>query len=173
MPATHAFGVNKDRVGVAELFQDRPRNVVLRFPAIIERDNRASGWNAFLAALPGEQVLQADDCNPFVFQLLHLFLEIFRSDFGVGMTHFIHKPVITKDDDLRGLIDNWLARFRRNRCGCSSRSRTRRRRGLGLRRERIVGVKMEETEPKEQDRNSKSTGHKRSIAFMRARAKYK
>ena len=53
----HALGVNEHGKGVAEFFHDRPRDFILRFPAVVERNHGAPRRNVFLAALPSEQIL--------------------------------------------------------------------------------------------------------------------
>ena len=55
--AAHAFGVNKHCERIAVLLHNRPRDFVLRFPAIIEGNDSAARRYVFLAPLPGEQIL--------------------------------------------------------------------------------------------------------------------
>src|SRR5439155_686577 len=119
-----AFGINEHRERVPTFFHDRPRDLVLRFPAIIEADDRASRRYIFLATPPRQQILHADYGNPGIFELFHLRLEIGRCDLGARLANFIDRAVITKDDGLRGLIANgfrnlWLRSRWAN--GCRSR----------------------------------------------------
>ena len=55
--AAYAFGVNEHCERVAVLLHNRPRDFVLRFPAIIEGNDRASRWYVLFAAFPCEQIL--------------------------------------------------------------------------------------------------------------------
>src|SRR5438093_428781 len=106
-----AFGINEHRERVPKFFHDRPRDLVLRFPAIIEADDRASRRYIFLATPPRQQILHADYGNPGIFELFHLRLEIGRCDLGARIANFVDQAVITKDDGLRRLIDNGFGNF--------------------------------------------------------------
>src|SRR5215471_7654576 len=109
MSALNAFGVNEHRKGITVLLHDRPADVVLRFPAIIERDDRTARGNVLIAASPRQIILQTNHSDTGVLQLLHLRFEICGRDLRVRASHLIHKTVITEHDRLRGLIHNRLS----------------------------------------------------------------
>ena len=117
MTAAHAFGVNKHREWIAVFFQNGPGDFILRFPSVIDGDNGAARRNIFLAAFPGKKVLHADDGDAAIFQLCHLRFESRRRDLGVRVSDVVDEAVITKNDDLRGLIDNRLGRLERGGVG--------------------------------------------------------
>jgi hypothetical protein len=119
-----AFRINEHRERVSKFFHDRPRDLVLRFPAIIEADDRASRRYIFFATPPREQILHADYGNPGIFELFHLRLEVGRCDLGARIANFVDQAMITKDDGLRRLIDNGFGNFRRRRCTRNTRART-------------------------------------------------
>src|ERR1700730_2546356 len=120
MSALNAFGINEERDRISEFLQDGPGDLVLRFPAIVEGDDGAARWDTFLTASPGEIILHADYGDTLVFEHLHLCLEIRRSDLSAWRAHLINKAMITKNDGLRGLIDNHLAALS-NGCYCAGR----------------------------------------------------
>src|SRR6266404_153439 len=122
----NAFGVNEHREGVAEFFHKWPRDFVLRFPAVIERDHGAARRNIFLTALPCEEVLQTDDRDAAVLQHFHLLLEHRWRDLRTGIAHFVDQAVVAKDNRLGGLIDDRLGNSRRGRCRAGSFRRRRR-----------------------------------------------
>src|SRR4029077_5651085 len=88
-PAANTFGINEHREGVAEFFHDRPRDFVLRFQAVIEADHGASWRNIFLAALPSQQILHADNGYAAVLELFHLRLKCRWRDLGSGKANFL------------------------------------------------------------------------------------
>ena len=111
MPAPHTFGVDKHGEWIPEFFHDRPGNLVLRFPAIIECDDGAARRNVFLTAFPGQKILHGDDGDAAIFQLLHLLFEGLRCDFRVRPVDLIDETVVSKNADLSSLIDRhflWL-----------------------------------------------------------------
>src|SRR3954468_24119668 len=113
MPGPNAFGVNEKGYRIIVLLQNRPGDFVLRFPAVIESDDRALGRNSFLAPTPGQEILHRDDSNALFLKLFHLLLKERRRDLGVRPFHDVHKPVIPEDDDLSVLVDDRLADDRR------------------------------------------------------------
>ena len=52
MAAAHAFGVNEKSKRIVELLHDRPADLVLGFPTVIERDDGAARRNIFLPTFP-------------------------------------------------------------------------------------------------------------------------
>src|SRR5437667_10306246 len=100
MPTADAFGVNEHRKGVAKSLHNWPGHVVLRFPAVIETDNRATRRNIFFAALPGQKILHPDYGDAAIFQLLHLLFKHLGRDFGIRPAHLIDETVIAINDDL-------------------------------------------------------------------------
>src|SRR6266446_3447452 len=77
-----AFRINEHREWVSKFFHDRPPDLVLRFPTIIEADDRASRRYIFFATLPGEQILHADYGDPGILELFHLRFKRSRCDLG-------------------------------------------------------------------------------------------
>ena len=131
VPRLNAFGVDEERDGVVEFFQDRPCDFVLRFPAVVESKDRALRGNRFLAAPPREKILHGNHSDPLVLQLLHLRFERLRRDLRVRVPDIIDETVITENHDLRVLIDDRFCRNRRSRGRCSGRRSGRFRRGRG------------------------------------------
>src|SRR6266481_7366307 len=80
--STSASGINEHRERVSKLFHDRPPDLVLRFPAIIETNDRASRRYIFFAPPPRQQILHADYGDTRILELFHLCLEIGRCDLG-------------------------------------------------------------------------------------------
>ena len=134
VPRLDAFGVNEERDGVVEFFQDRPGDFVLRFPAVVESKDRAFRGDRFLAAPPRKKILHGNHSDPLVLQLLHLRFERLRRDLRVGPPDVVNETVITEDYDLRVLIDDGLRGNRRSRGGDDDRLRCRSGRGRGSRR---------------------------------------
>jgi hypothetical protein len=95
MSPLNAFGVNEHREWVTELFQNRPSGFVLRFQTVIERENRTTWRNVFLAPSPRQIILQTNHGNAAIFQLLHLFLELLRRYLRIRTANIIHNSVIT------------------------------------------------------------------------------
>src|ERR1043166_3665137 len=87
--AGNPLGVEEQRYGIPQLFQDRPRDFVLGFPAVIERDYGAARRNILLSALPCEQILQADYRDAAVFQQFHLLLKHRRRDLRSRITDLV------------------------------------------------------------------------------------
>src|SRR5664279_2016913 len=108
MPGPNAFGIDEERHRIIEFLQDRPRNFMLRFPAVVEGQNRALRRDRLLAASPGEEILHGYDGDILVLQLLHLRLERLRGDLRIGSPDTVNKAVVTENDDLRILIDRRL-----------------------------------------------------------------
>src|SRR5437870_2519029 len=120
LPATqatsaYAFCINEHRKRVSKFFHDRPPDLVLRFPAVIECNDRASRWNILFATLPREQILHADYRDAGILELFHLRLEVGRCDLGAWIANFVDQPMITKNDGLGRLVDNGFGNFRRGR----------------------------------------------------------
>src|SRR3981081_2226964 len=131
MPRANPLGVNEERDRVIEFFQDRPRDFVLRFPAVIERDDGALGRDRFLAASPGEEILHRNNGDALVLQLLHLRFERLRRDLRIRGPDVIDETVVTQNHGLRVLIDDGFGRSRRSRRSGGGRRGRRRPRGGG------------------------------------------
>src|SRR6267143_2608214 len=138
--AAYAFGVDEQCERVAEFFHNRPGHLILRFPAIIKRDDSASRRDIFLTAFLRQKILHWDYSDAAIFQLLHLLLEGLRSYFGVRPVHLIDETVVAKNDGLRSLIDRHPLWLRGDRTGLDCRRhrdayrRARRSRSYGRRR---------------------------------------
>src|SRR5258708_4643212 len=89
-------GVNEHRKSVAKFLHNWPGHIILRLPAVIERDNGAARWNIFFATLPGQEILHPDYSNAAIFQFLHLLLKHFGRDFSGRPAHRIDEAVITR-----------------------------------------------------------------------------
>src|SRR5438132_12453700 len=100
LPATqatsaYAFCINEHRKRVSKFFHDRPPDVVLRFTAVIECNDRASRWNILFAMLPREQILHTDYCDACILELFHLRLEIGLCDLNLLLAIFVDTWCIT------------------------------------------------------------------------------
>ena len=79
MSRPNAFGVNEERHRVVEFLEDRPRDFVLRFPAVIEGQDRALRRDRLFAASPRKKILHRNHADALVLQLLHLRFERLRA----------------------------------------------------------------------------------------------
>ena len=104
----HAFSVNEHGERIAVFLHDRPRDFVLRFPAVIESNDRASRRYVLFAPLPCEQILHRNHRDTLVFQFLHLRFKRSGRDLGARIADLVDQPMITKNNHLSGLIDDWL-----------------------------------------------------------------
>ena len=93
----HAFRVNEHGERIAVFFQDRPRDFILRFPAVIESDHRASRRYVLFAPLPGEQILHRDHRDTLVFQFFHLRFKRSRRDLSSRIADLVDQPMVTKN----------------------------------------------------------------------------
>src|SRR5262249_17023739 len=135
--STHAFSVDEQCEGITVFFHDRPRYFILRFPAVVESNYGATGWNVLFAPFPSEQVLHRDHGDTLVLQFFHLRFKRGRRDLRAGIPDLVDQPMVTKNERLSSLIDDWLldlGRCRYHRAGRSS-SRCR---GSATRRLRFI-----------------------------------
>src|SRR5207249_9592598 len=102
------FRVDEHGKGVTEFLHDRPRDFVLRFPAVIEANDRAAWRYVLLAAFPGLQILHGDDCDPAVLQFFHLRFERRWRDLSSRIPDLIDQTMITENNRLSRLIDDRL-----------------------------------------------------------------
>src|SRR5258707_15159238 len=85
--SAYALGINEHRERVSKFFHDRPPDLVLRFPAIIEANDRASRRYIFFATPPRKQILHADYGNPCILELVLLRLLIDLRDIVAQLAH--------------------------------------------------------------------------------------
>ena len=134
----YAFGVDEQCKRIAVFFHDRPRDFILRFPAVIESNDSGTRWYVFFASLPGEHILHRDYGDTLVFQFLHLRFKRSRRNLRARVPDLVDQPMVTKNKGLRSLIDDWLLDFGSCRCYRSSR-RSSGSRGSAIRRLRFIG----------------------------------
>src|SRR6516164_11551931 len=108
MATGHSFRVNKQCEGIAVFFHDWPPYFVLRFPTVIESNYGGTRRYVFFASLPRKQILHRNHSDALVFQFLHLRFKRSRRNLRAWVSNLVDQPVITKNDDLSGLIDHWL-----------------------------------------------------------------
>ena len=106
--AADAFSVNEHRERIAVFLQNRPRYFILRFPAVVESNDGGTRRYVFFASLPGEQILHRDHRDTLVFQFLHLRFKRSRRNLRARVPDLVDQPMVTKNKDLRSLIDDWL-----------------------------------------------------------------